>query len=135
MEPKEAVTKYYEGVLNRLDNSESDMSELDCMVYLVASVLRAIRADDFDAIFEVLLDDENLMAFIDFLETLDESDLADGFRQTQCILEDAGYLMQCNGAPIPDDLKKTLVPIRTEILSDPGMERLEEKLAGAIQGF
>ena len=135
MEPREIVAEYYDQLLSRLGDDTSNLSETDCMVYLIVSVLRTIRADDFEAIFEVLLNEEDLMTFIDFLEVLEESDLADDFRQAQCILDEAGYPLDCEGAPLPEELADTLEGIKSSILSSPGLGRLEEKLVESIQGF
>jgi len=135
MNPKEIVAEYYDKVLSRLGNDTSNLDETDCMVYLIVSVLRTIHADDFEAIFEVLLNEEDLMNFIDFLEVLDESDLADDFRQAQCILEEAGYELSCEGEPVPEELSDTLETIKSSIVKSPGLERLQVKLAETIQGY
>ena len=62
MTPREIVANYYDNVLSRLDQGSSDLGETGCMIYLVVSVQRTIRASDFDAVFEVLLDDKLAVA-------------------------------------------------------------------------
>jgi hypothetical protein len=138
MEAAEFIADRYEQIIRMCDRMgrPTGLPKADQVIYYVISVRCEIDMEGFFSVFEQLLTEPELVAFITMLRELEEPELAGAFSEALDAVRACGY--SCGDGYLIDEdseLERRLEPIRRRLRATNQLWVLDEKLVALLNGI